>query len=318
MTAVFEFQIVSKQFKQHMALDNVSLRGERGQVIALLGENGAGKTTLLKILLGLLAPDVGAARVMGLNSQTHGAEIRRRVGYMPDRPALYEWMTVREIGWFAAGFYPLGFQHRYEEIVQKFSLPDLPIKSLSKGMQGKVSLALAMAHEPELLVLDEPTSGLDPLVRREFLESMIEIASAGRTVLLSSHQIAEVERVADVVAILRGGKLILCEPLDVLKDRVSEVIVTMADIETAPPEVASLALLLRAQRHDRVWRLMLRDLDDAGRLALNSDPNHLHVEEKRLSLEEIFVTCMMTKADGFDPATIGNSSQLVSGVTRQP
>ena len=314
MTAVFEFQIVSKRFKQHMALDNVSLRGERGQVVALLGENGAGKTTLLKILLGLLAPDGGASRVMGLNSQTHGAEIRRRVGYMPDRPALYEWMTVREIGWFAAGFYPLGFQQRYEEIVQKFSLPDLPIKSLSKGMQGKVSLALAMAHEPELLVLDEPTSGLDPLVRREFLESMIEIASAGRTVLLSSHQIAEVERVADIVAILRGGKLILCEPLDVLKDRVSEVIVTLSDIETAPPEVASPALLLRAQRHDRVWRLMVRDLDDAGRFALNSDPNHLHVEEKRLSLEEIFVTCMMTKADGFDPATIGSSPSNNSAV----
>ena len=309
MTAVFEIQGVAKRFKKHVALDGVSLRGERGQVIALLGENGAGKTTLLKILLGLLAPDGGASRVMGLNSQTHGAEIRRRVGYMPDRPALYEWMTVREIGWFAAGFHPLGYQHRYEEIVQKFSLPDLPIKSLSKGMQGKVSLALAMAHEPELLVLDEPTSGLDPLVRREFLESMIEIASAGRTVLLSSHQIAEVERVADVVAILRGGRLILCEPLDVLKDRVSEVIVTLADIETAPPEVAGPGIVLSAQRHDRVWRLMVRDLDDEGRLAFNSDPNHRHVEEKRLSLEEIFVTCMTTKAEGFGPHSAPATNQ---------
>ena len=301
MPAVFEFQMITKRFKQHVALDNVSMRGERGQVIALLGENGAGKTTAIKILLGLLAPDGGASRVMGLDSQTHGAEIRRRVGYMPDRPALYEWMTVREIGWFAAGFYPLGFQQRYEDLVQRFGLDDKPIKSLSKGMQGKVSLSLAMAHEPDLLVLDEPTSGLDPLVRREFLESMIEIASEGRTVLLSSHQIAEVERVADIVAILRGGKLILCEPLEVLKDRVSEVIVTLADIETAPPELVSPALLLRAQRHDRVWRLMVRDLNDAGRHALNSDPNHRHVEEKRLSLEEIFVTCMMTKADGFAP-----------------
>ncbi len=309
MSSIFEFQIVSKRFKQHMALDNVSLRGERGQVIALLGENGAGKTTLLKILLGLLAPDGGASRVMGLNSQTHGAEIRRRVGYMPDRPALYEWMTVREIGWFAAGFYPLGFQQRYEEIVQRFGLPDLAIKSLSKGMQGKVSLALAMAHEPELLVLDEPTSGLDPLVRREFLESMIEIASAGRTVLLSSHQIAEVERVADVVAILRGGKLILCEPLDVLKDRVSEVIVTLADIETAPPELLSPALLLTAHRFDRVWRLMVRDLDETGRLALEADPNHAHVEVRRLSLEEIFVACMTTKSEAFAPQSAPATNQ---------
>jgi ABC-2 type transport system ATP-binding protein len=214
-------------------------------------------------------------------------------------------MTVREIGWFAAGFHPLGFQQRYEDLVRRFGLDDKPIKSLSKGMQGKVSLALAMAHEPELLVLDEPTSGLDPLVRREFLESMIEIASEGRTVLLSSHQIAEVERVADIVAILRGGKLILCEPLEVLKDRVSEVIVTLNDIETAAPEIGASSLLLRAHRHDRVWRLMVRDLNDAGRDALHADPNHRHVEVKRLSLEEIFVTCMTSKADGFDPATIG-------------
>ena len=310
MSALFEIQSVSKRFQRRPALDNVSLRGERGQVIALLGENGAGKTTLLKILLGLLAPDEGVSRVLGLDSQTHGAEIRRRVGYMPDRPALYEWMTVREIGWFAAGFYPLGYQHRYEEIVQKFSLPELPIKSLSKGMQGKVSLALAMAHEPELLVLDEPTSGLDPLVRREFLESMIEIASAGRTVLLSSHQIAEVERVADVVAILRGGRLILCEPLEVLKDRVSEVIVTLSDIETAPPEVAGPGIVLGAQRHDRVWRLLVRDLDDAGRIALEANPNHTHVDVRRLSLEEIFVACMTTKADGFGPPVAPTTTQV--------
>ncbi len=307
MTAVFEFQIVSKRFKQHMALDNVSLRGERGQVIALLGENGAGKTTALKILLGLLAPDGGASYVLGMNSQMHGAEIRRRVGYMPDRPALYDWMTVREIGWFAAGFHPLGYQHRYEELAQRFGLPDQPIKCLSKGMQGKVSLALAMAHEPELLVLDEPTSGLDPLVRREFLESMIDIASAGRTVLLSSHQIAEVERVADVVAILRGGRLILCEPLDVLKDRVSEVIVTLSDIETAPPEVARPGIVLGARRHDRVWRLMVRDLDDASRIAIEADPNHTSVEVRRLSLEEIFVACMTTKSAELGPPAISIS-----------
>ena len=315
MSSIFEFQSITKRFKQHVALDGVSMRGERGQVIALLGENGAGKTTAIKILLGLLAPDGGASRVMGLDSQTHGAEIRRRVGYMPDRPALYEWMTVREIGWFAAGFYPLGFQQRYEDIVQRFGLPDLAIKSLSKGMQGKVSLALAMAHEPELLVLDEPTSGLDPLVRREFLESMIEIASAGRTVLLSSHQIAEVERVADVVAILRGGRLILCEPLDVLKDRVSEVIVTLADIETAPPELTAPALLLTAQRFDRVWRLMVQDLDEAGRLALAADPNHAHVEVKRLSLEEIFVACMTTKQEAFGatPASVAAGASVPRG-----
>lgn len=292
MASIFQFSGVTKRFARQVALDHVTFTGERGQVIALLGENGAGKTTALKILLGLLPADEGTSHVLGLDSQVHGEEIRRRVGYMPDRPAVYEWMTVREIGWFAAGFYPLGFQHRYEEIAQRFALPDLPIKSLSKGMQGKVSLALAMAHEPELLVLDEPTSGLDPLVRREFLESMVDVAAEGRTVLLSSHQIAEVERVADVVAILRGGQLIVCEPLDVLKNRVCEVVVTLNDIETAPPELVGPVQMLGAQRHDRIWRMYVRDLDEQGRLALETDANHAAVEVRHPSLEEIFVACM--------------------------
>lgn len=313
MASVFEFQGVTKSFGQHKALDRVTFSGERGQVIALLGENGAGKTTALKVLLGLLTPEAGATRVMDLDSRVHGAEIRRRVGYMPDRPAIYEWMTVREIGWFAAGFYPLGFQHRYEEFAQRFSLPDLPIKSLSKGMQCKVSLALAMAHDPDLLVLDEPTSGLDPLVRREFLESMVDVAAEGRTVLLSSHQIAEVERVADVVAVLRGGQLILCEPLDVLKRRVCEVVVTLIDIETAPPELIGGAQLLGAQRHDRIWRLYVRDLGEQGKAALAAEPNHFAMEVRQPSLEEIFVACMTSKTGVFDsvtdaaPAQVGDS-----------
>lgn len=299
MCSVFELEGITKRFGASVALQQVSLTGETGQVIALLGENGAGKTTALKILLGLLAPDAGSSRVLGLDSQIHGAEIRRQVGYMPDRPAVYEWMTVREIGWFAAGFYPLGYQSRFEDLAQRFSLPDLPIKSLSKGMQGKVSLALSMAHDPRLLVLDEPTSGLDPLVRREFLESMVDVAAAGRTVLLSSHQIAEVERVADVVAILRGGRLILCEPLDVLKSRVCEVVVTLCDIETEPPEFTVPAQVLCADRHDRTWRLFVRDLGDGGRRTLLAEPNHAAVEIRQPSLEEIFIACMKSKEVNF-------------------
>jgi len=298
MTAIFEFKHVTKRFGRQSALNQVSFKGERGEVVALLGENGAGKTTGLKILLGLLQPDEGAAWVMGMDSQLHGAEIRRRVGYMPDRPALYEWMTVAEIGWFAAGFYPLGYQKRFQHLAQRFELPgDKPIKAMSKGMQGKVSLALAMAHEPDLLVLDEPTSGLDPLVRREFLESMIDVAASGRTVLLSSHQMNEVERVADKIAIIRHGKLVLFESLEVLKSHVQEVVITLDAVETAPPEMPSGAKLLGAQRQDRQWQLLIRDLDESGRIALAADPMHLDIEVRTPSLEQIFVVCMKTSDD---------------------
>ena len=130
-------------------------------------------------------------------------------------------MTVEEIGWFTAGFYGPGFLPEYAKLVAQFGLPPRKkLKTLSKGTHAKVVLSLALAHQPELLILDEPTSGLDAMVRREFLESMVDRAAGGQTVFLSSHQIAEVERVADIVAILRKGKLLLVEPLDELKAQV--------------------------------------------------------------------------------------------------
>ncbi|HET6426197.1 MAG TPA: ABC transporter ATP-binding protein [Planctomycetaceae bacterium] len=296
MSTVFEFQNVTKRFGSFIALDDVSFTGKPGQVIALLGENGAGKTTTIKILLGLLDPDIGAARVMSMVSRLDGAEIRRRVGYVPDRPALYDWMTVQEAGWFAAGFYPLGYQEKYLQLVRQYQLPlDRQVKSLSKGMQSKVSLAVALAHEPQLLVLDEPTSGLDPLVRREFLESMVDVAATGRTVLLSSHQIVEVERVADTVMVLRKGKLVLNERLEVLKSRVREVLVTQDAVDTIAPELPRGAILLGAKRDDRQWQLLVRDLPDDSLSWWQSRPNCVDATIRQPSLEEIFVVCMQTE-----------------------
>lgn len=295
MSAIFEFQQITKRYGSFTALDGVSFSGKPGQVIALLGENGAGKTTSIKTLLGLVTPDSGTSTVFNVESQRHGAEIRRRVGYVPDRPSLYEWMTVQEVGWFAAGFYPLGYGARYLELVRQFGLPlDRPIKSLSKGMQSKVSLSVAMAHDPALLILDEPTSGLDPLVRREFLESMVDVAATGRTVFLSSHQISEVERVADTVLILRRGKLVLNERLEVLKSRVKELIVTLEAVETAPPEMRIGAVLLGASRVDRQWQLLVRDLGQEGLEQLRTAVNVADVVVRQPSLEEIFVVCMQT------------------------
>lgn len=296
MPTVFEFQNITKRFGSFVALDDVSFTGKPGQVIALLGENGAGKTTTIKILLGLLDPDIGAARVMSMVSRLDGAEIRRRVGYVPDRPSLYDWMTVQEAGWFAAGFYPLGYQEKYLQLVRQYQLPlDRQIKSLSKGMQSKVSLAVALAHEPQLLVLDEPTSGLDPLVRREFLEGMVDVAATGRTVLLSSHQIVEVERVADTVMVLRKGRLVLNERLEVLKSRVREVLVTQDAVDTIAPELPRGAILLGAKRDDRQWQLLVRDLPDDSLSWWQARPNCVDATIRQPSLEEIFVVCMQTE-----------------------
>jgi ABC-2 type transport system ATP-binding protein len=265
--------------------------------VALLGDNGAGKTTALRILLGLIEASEGHAEVLGLESRTQGEEIRRRVGYVPERPTLYPWMTVAEIGWFAAGFYPSGYLQKYRELVRGFQLPlDRKLKALSKGMLAKVSLALAMAHEPELLVLDEPTSGLDPLVRREFLESMVEVAAAGRTVLLSSHQLGEVERVADMVAVLKQGRLVLCERLDDLKSRVRELTITFVNGSSQLPPLGG--TLIRSDGEERQRRLLVRDFDEARLEALRGDAQVRQVEIRHPSLEEIFVGYLQSSEHG--------------------
>ena len=291
MNPVFELKRVTKKFGRQTALEDVSLQGEPCTVIALLGENGAGKTTAIRILLGLLEPDGGVGRVFGLESWFHGEEIRRRVGYVPDKPALYEWMTVDEIGWFCAGFYDGNFVAAYRRLVAGFGLPlKKRIGTLSKGMKAKVSLSLAMAHEPELLVLDEPTSGLDPIVRREFLESMVDVAAAGRTVLLSSHQIPEVERVADVICIIRDGKLHVAERLDDLKSSMREVTITLrngaTDIPTPP------GVLVHRVQQDRQLRLLVRHAGDEELQSFGRSVEIGAVEFRHPSLEEIYVGYM--------------------------
>ncbi len=291
MSPVIQLQEVSKRYGKEVALDRVSLEVPGGSVFALLGENGAGKTTAIRIMLGLALPDAGRSSVLGLSSDSQGLEIRRRVGYVPERLTFYEWMTVDEVGWFTAGFHDRSFLPEYRRLAAAFDLPlRRAIKLLSKGMRAKVALSLALAHDPELLVLDEPTSGLDPLVRREFLESMVDRAATGKTVLLSSHQIAEVERVADVVGILHQGKLVLVERLEDLKTRVRELTFTLTNGAAAPPALPG-ELLSRRQRA-RQWQVLVRQGAEDCEAALRAFHGVENVEVRVPNLEEIFVAYM--------------------------
>lgn len=304
MEPIIRLDNVTKRFGAQTALDGVSLEVPPGVVFALLGENGAGKTTAIRIMLGLTEPSAGTAQVLGLGSAAHGLQIRRLVGYVPESPGLYQWMTVAEIGWFTAGFYGDGFLPSYVELASGFGLSERKkLKSLSRGMRAKVALSLAMAHDPELLVLDEPTSGLDALVRREFLESMVDRAAAGKTVLLSSHQIAEVERVADVVAIIRRGKLMLVERLDELKGQVRELTITLADGASQPPELR--AEVLSRRRKSRQWQLVVRGMAEDTPAALRSDPAVEAVEVRPPSLEEIFVAYMQLGTESVTESVTG-------------
>jgi len=236
MKTMFRLQGVTKRFGRTLALDDVSLEAPSGSVVALLGENGAGKTTSLKILLGLCDPDRGEAEVLGLNSRRQGREIRRRVGYVPDRPQMYGWMTVDEAGWFAAGFHGPNTYSQFCKLVQRFELsPKQKLKTLSKGQLAKVSLAVSMAHEPELLILDEPTSGLDPNQLVD-IRQLIRTIGKEKTVMLSTHIMQEVEAISDRVIIINKGKIVADKKAAELQSSLSSQQIITVEFDKAVDE----------------------------------------------------------------------------------
>lgn len=311
METVIRCSSLVRRFGRKVVLDNVSLDVPRGVVFALLGENGAGKTTLIRTLMGFQRPDGGLVRVLGLDPAREAIEVRRRVGFVSDAHEQYEWMKVSECGWFASAFHHDGYQDRFGRLARDFELPPRSrVRELSKGMRAKLSLALALAADPELLVLDEPTSGLDPLVRRSFLEGMIERAAGGKTVFLSSHQIHEVERVADWVAILAGNQVRVAAPLDELKKDLVRIEISQRDPLLALPAAVAQLQLISASRSGRTWTLLGRGAAAPVVEKCQQDSNVIEVLAHRPNLEELYVATLRgdgpdVPVSGLPPAVIG-------------
>jgi ABC-2 type transport system ATP-binding protein len=213
-------QGLTKHYGATVALVDLDLEVQRGEVFGYLGPNGAGKSTTIRLLLDLIRPTSGRAHVLGLDSRADAIEIRKRVGYLPGELALYENLTTQQLlGLFAelrggvAGEY-------VRELAERLDL-DLSrrIGNLSRGNKQKVGLVQAFMHRPEVVVLDEPTSGLDPIVQHEFHVIVEEVAAAGQTVFLSSHVLSEVEAIAHRVGIIRAGRLVVVENVHELKSK---------------------------------------------------------------------------------------------------
>lgn len=308
MSAAIQISDVSKSFGKVEVLKNVSFEVPKGVVFALLGENGAGKSTLIRGLLGFHRFKSGSVRVCGHDPAKQALQLRRLVGYVADSPGLYDWMTVAEAGWFASGFYADGFLTKYDEFCNEFSVPaDAKISDLSKGMRAKVALSLAMAFEPELLVLDEPTSGLDPVVRRSFLESMIDRAASGQTVFLSSHQIHEVERVADYVAILHQGELKVVSSLEELKNSVQLLSYSERDTLLAPPNELQSLKSLSSRKDGRTTQMLVSGLTNEILHKLQEHGNLFEVQAIRPNLEELYIAF-----------TSGNAASFIRDVEQRP
>src|SRR5437868_2293389 len=257
MNAAIEIHQLSKTYPGKKALDRLNLSVPAGAIFALLGDNGAGKSTTIKILNGLTPPDHGWARVLGHDAWRDAAPLRRHVGYVPERPKFYDWMSVNDIGWFTSGFQERGYLKKYRNLIDQFLLdPRARLSTLSKGQYAKVGLALALAIDPEVLILDEPTSGLDLLVRREFLASMVRLAGEGRTILICSHQVAEIERIASHVAFMHGGKSLLTATMDELRDRMVRI---RLRCEGSRPLGSRLGMVLQEQSVGGKWQVILRE-----------------------------------------------------------
>jgi len=251
-----------KTFGDAVALDGIDLAVPQGSVFGFLGPNGAGKTTALRILTGLARPTAGEARILGVNVSAAGNIVRSRIGYLPDVPGFYPWMTAMELVEFAGrlfGIEPATLRERAESLLQMAGLSEVKSKvgGFSRGMKQRLGIAQALINAPSVLLLDEPTSALDPIGRREVLE-MIASLRGRTTVFFSTHILADVERVCDTAAILDRGKVVANAPIAELTRRAA-VDRLVIEVEGDPA-----ALIRDLER--RPW---LRSIErDEGRLML--------------------------------------------------
>jgi len=278
---------LTKSFGDVKAVDAVSLVVPRGTTLGLIGPNGAGKSTTIRILMGLSKVTYGTVRVLGLDPALDAPQIKSRVGYVPETHLMYRWMRIADLIWFAKSFYPTWNDKLCGDLVKLFGLNlRQKIKQLSKGTLAKVSLLLAVAHEPELLILDEPMSGLDPLAREEIVDGVLRIISERQcSVLFSSHSLGDVQRMADNVAMLYEGKLLVHCPVDELLTSAKRVRAVLRDgfVPTwRPPE----AIWQSVER--REWQLTLHPCSEQLIARLQAECPVDNIELADLSLEDLF------------------------------
>ena len=283
------------------AVAGLSLTVPTGSIYGFLGPNGAGKTTTIKALLGFRRPDGGSAQVLGLDTLSRSDEIRARVGYVSEVGSLYDRLNTDETGDFYRSTARRWQQPTFERLVSSFGLPRRTrVGRLSRGMKMQLAFALAMGGDPELLILDEPTAGLDPVARHALLGILVsEVAALGKTVFFSSHNLAEVESVADSVGIIRDGRLVLSGDLDDLKQR-HKVLRLSYDSPPSAPQLADLRRMpgvTELAQDGRILRLNVQgDVPALISRIQTQEPAPRDIETMDQGLEELFLALMRQAA----------------------
>jgi ABC-2 type transport system ATP-binding protein len=278
---------LTKHFGRTPAVNDLSLTIPRGGAFGLIGPNGAGKSTTIKMLMGMLSITSGSARVLGVDVAADPVEVKQRVGYVPETHHIYRWMRVGEVIGFCKSCFREWNDQTCREMVGLFGLDlEKKVKHLSKGTQVKLALLLAVSHEPDLLLLDEPLSGLDPIAREEFLDGVLRtICDRGQTVLISSHMLDDVRRLADTVGILYEGKLLLQGSMDALLSSTKRICATLRD-GCRPKETPEGTIWQRTE--GREWTVTVRDFTPAKLQQVQSLDGVEHARAIDLGLEELF------------------------------
>lgn len=288
-----------KAYGKLHALDGLDLRVPSGAVYGFLGRNGAGKTTTIKTLLGLVHSDAGSASVLGMDVRHHLTAILERTAFVSENKILYDGLTPAELLRFCRGFYAKWSDAAAEKYARQLDIPmKQPFAKLSKGNRTKVCLLLALAQNAELLILDEPTSGLDPVMIDEVLRILVEDhAGAGRTIFFSTHQLAEVEQIADWVGIIDRGKLLLEARLDDLRDQFRLILAAGDSLPlTGAPNLVSASHAGRACRY-----VVSRDADGFAVKLRHNGAQIMDISP--LNLRELFLELVRKE----DACTSGNS-----------
>lgn len=285
---VIETRFLTRYFGRKVAVQNLSLQVPRGSVFAFLGRNGSGKTTTIRMLLGLLAPTRGEATILGQDCRALDPATRARIGYLTEEHQVYRWMRIQEAADFQSSFYSKWNRKVFSGVTDHFGLkPDTRVADLSRGQRAGLCLALTLAQDPELLILDDPALGLDPVARRSLVESMIYLTRrSDRTIFFSSHHLADVERVADYIAVLDYSVLRACCPLETFRGSVREVLLRFAG---PPPPLRQIPGLLQAFRTESELRITCVHYTDQTERALR-DLAPVSLEVVPLGLEDAFIS----------------------------
>lgn len=297
-TPVIEITDLTRRYGKLEAVHGLNLTVRAGKCYGFFGRNGAGKTTTIKCLLNLLRPQSGTIRVFGVDPQKDEVAVKSRLAYVPDAVAFYPWMSVRDTLEYFASFRAHWNRDIESDLLKRFGLnPDQKAASMSKGQKTQLALITAVCPEPELLVLDEPTSGLDPIVRREFIETVIgayqSSGPSNRTVFVSTHLISEFEGLIDEFTIIEQGRELLTMNADSARDRFKKIRARFV----APPPKVDLTGALDVKQNGREFEILANGNSEKLIAELKArQPEELTCES--LSLEEIFVASNVLTREG--------------------